>query len=105
MEDSGTDSRMQTRECSGLHDRGKGVKTAERPIKAHSNGTLRHFHVLSGLSLVAQAAMRLVPRPGKPCKTACKNQNKNSNTLLGIDFGLLLSVFSLWRGQKPDCLY
>ncbi len=44
--------------------------------------TLRHFHVLSGLSLVAQAAMRLVPRPGKPCKTACKNQNKNSNTLL-----------------------
>jgi len=81
MEDFGTDSRMQTRECSGLHDRGKGVKTAERPIKAHSNGTLRHFHVLSGLSLVAQAAMRLVPRPGKPCKTACKNQNKNSNTL------------------------
>ena len=73
------DSRMQTRECSGLHDRGKGVKTAERPIKAHSNGTLRHFHVLS---LVSQAAMRLVPRPGKPCETACKNQNKNSNTLL-----------------------
>ncbi len=53
MEDFGTDSRMQARECSGLHDRGKGVKTAERPIKAHSNGTLRHFHVLSGLSLVA----------------------------------------------------
>ncbi len=76
------DSRMQTRECSGLHDRGKGVKTAERPIKSHSNGTLRHFHVLSGLSLVAQAAMLLVPRLGKPCKTACKNQNKNSNTLL-----------------------
>ncbi len=46
MEDFGMDSRMQTRECSGLHDRGKGVKTAERPIKAHSNGTLRHFHVL-----------------------------------------------------------
>ncbi len=88
MEDSGTDSRMQTRECSGLHDRGKGVKTAERPIKAHSNGTLRHFHVLSGLSLVAQAAMLLVPRLGKPCKTACKNQNKNSNTLLN-DIGLL----------------
>jgi hypothetical protein len=53
MEDFGMYSRMQTRECSGLHDRGKGVKTAERPIKAHSNGTLRHFHVLSGLSLVA----------------------------------------------------
>ncbi len=81
MEDFGTDSRMQARECSGLHDRGKGVKTAERPIKAHSNGTLRHFHVLSGLSLVAQAAMRLVPRLGKPCKTACKNQKKNPNTL------------------------
>ena len=30
------DSRMQTRECSGLHDRGKGAKTPERPIKAHS---------------------------------------------------------------------
>ena len=27
------DSRMQTRECSGLHDRGKGVKTAESPVK------------------------------------------------------------------------
>ena len=37
------DSAYETRECSGLHDRGKGVKTAERPIKAHSNGTLRHF--------------------------------------------------------------
>ena len=36
MEDFGTDSRMQARECSGLHDRGKGVKTHERPIKAHS---------------------------------------------------------------------
>ena len=72
MEDFGMDSRMLTRECSGLHDRGKGVKTAERPIKAHSNGTLRHFHVLSGLSLVAQAAMRLVPRLGNHCK----NQNK-----------------------------
>ncbi len=82
MDDFGTDSRMQARECSGLHDRVKGVKTAERPIKAHSNGTLRHFHVLSGLSLVAQAAMRLVPRLGKPCKTACKNQNKNSKHTL-----------------------
>ncbi len=51
MEDSGTDSRMQTRECSGLHDRVKGVKTPERPIKAHSNGTLWHFHVISVLSL------------------------------------------------------
>ena len=36
MENFGTDSRMQARECSGLHDRGKGVKTHERPIKAHS---------------------------------------------------------------------
>ncbi len=36
MEDSGTDSRMQTRECSGLHGRDKGTKTPERPIKAHS---------------------------------------------------------------------
>ena len=36
MEYFGTDSRMQARECSGLHDRGKGVKTHERPIKAHS---------------------------------------------------------------------
>ena len=53
MENFGTDSRMQARECSGLHDRVKGVKTPERPIKAHSNGILRHFHVLSGLSLVA----------------------------------------------------
>ncbi len=35
MEDFGTDSRMQTRECSGLHDRVKGAKTTERPIKAH----------------------------------------------------------------------
>jgi len=35
MDDFGTDSRMQARECSGLHDRVKGVKTAERPIKAH----------------------------------------------------------------------
>ncbi len=76
MEDSGTDSRMQTRECSGLYDRVKGVKTPERPIKAHSNGTLWHFHVISVLSLVAQSAMRLVPRLGKPCKTACKNQIK-----------------------------
>jgi hypothetical protein len=30
MEDSGTDSRMQTRECSGLHDRGKGAEMPER---------------------------------------------------------------------------
>ncbi len=45
MEDFGTDSRMQTRECSGLHDRGKGAKT-----------------------------------PGKPCETACKNQNKKFQT-------------------------
>ena len=36
MENFGTDSRMRARECSGLHDRGKGVKTHERPIKAHS---------------------------------------------------------------------
>ena len=36
MENFGTDSRMQARECSGLLDRGKGVKTHERPIKAHS---------------------------------------------------------------------
>ena len=44
MEDSGMDSRMQTRECSGLHDRGKGVKTAERPHK----GTLeRHTTAFS----------------------------------------------------------
>ncbi len=81
MEDFGTDSRMQTRSAADCMTGAKGVKTAERPIKAHSNGTLRHFHVLS---LVSQAAMRLVPRPGKPCETACKNQNKNSNTLLGV---------------------
>ncbi len=45
MEDFGMDSRMQTRECSGLlHDRGKGVKTAEKDHK----GTLeRHTTAFS----------------------------------------------------------
>ncbi len=37
----------------------------------------RHFYVLSGLSPVAQAAMRLVTN----LRNHCKNQNKNSNTL------------------------
>ena len=36
MEDFGTDSRMQARECGGLHDRVKGVQTPKRPIRAHS---------------------------------------------------------------------
>ena len=53
MDDFGTDSRMQARECSGLYDRVKGVKTAERPIKGTPRNISRHFHVLSGLSLVA----------------------------------------------------
>ena len=53
MEDFGTDSRMQARECSGLHDRGKGVKTAEKTHKGTLRNISRHFHVLSGLSLVA----------------------------------------------------
>ena len=39
--------------------------------------------------------MRLVPRLGKPCKTACKNQNKNSNTLLD-------SMFYYLDGQYKD---
>jgi len=30
------DSRMQTRECSGLHDRVKDAEMPERPIKARS---------------------------------------------------------------------
>ncbi len=34
MEDFGMDSRMQTRECSGLHDRVKDAEMPERPIKA-----------------------------------------------------------------------
>ncbi len=37
---------------------------------------LKEIYALSGLSLVAQAAVRLVPRPGKPCK----NQNKKFQT-------------------------
>ncbi len=53
MEDFGTDSRMQTRECSGLHDRVKGAKTTERTIKKHTKSISRHFYALSGLSLVA----------------------------------------------------
>ncbi len=36
MEDFGMDSRMQTRECSGLHDRVKDAEMPERPIKARS---------------------------------------------------------------------
>ncbi len=67
------DSRMQARECSGLHDRGEdGRKTH----KGTPRNISRHFHGISGLSLVAQAAMRLVPSLGKPCETACNNQNK-----------------------------
>ena len=33
MEDFGMYSRMQTRECSGLHGRGKGAKTPGKPCK------------------------------------------------------------------------
>ncbi len=52
MEDFGTDSRMQARECSGLHDRGKGEKTTERPIKAHPrayHGIFTSFPVFHSL--------------------------------------------------------
>jgi len=59
----------------GLAHAGEGVQRAAWPRQRREDdrkthkGTpksiSRHFYVLSGLSLVAQAAMRLVPRPGK----------------------------------------
>ena len=52
------DSRMQTRECSGLHDRGKGAKTPERPIKAHS-GT---FHGIFTSFPAFRCIARYAPR-------------------------------------------
>ena len=43
MEDSGTDSRMQTRECSGLHGRDKGTKDARKAHKGTLWNISRHF--------------------------------------------------------------
>ncbi len=63
MEDFGTDSRMQARECSGLHDRGKGTKTPERPIKAHSWTFHDYLEALAGVAgLDVELATGLVAR-------------------------------------------
>lgn len=48
------DLAVQTRECGGPHDRGKGPKTLKRPVKA----TSQTYH--------------------------CKNQNKILDNLLGF---------------------
>ena len=50
MEDFGMDSRMQTRECSGLYDRGKrredGRKTHKGTLERHTTAFSRPFRPL-----------------------------------------------------------
>ncbi len=78
MDDFGTDSRMQARECSGLHDRVKGVKTAERPIKAHPgtfHGIFTSFPVFHSLHSPLCASFQGPESPVKlPVKIRIKIQ-------------------------------
>ena len=72
------DSRMQTRECSGLHDRGKGAKTPERPIKAHSgtfHGIFKSFPAFHSLHSPLCASFQDSESPVKlPVKIRIKIQ-------------------------------
>ncbi len=82
MEDSGTDSRMQTRECSGLHDRGKDAKMPERPIKARSgayHGIFTSFPAFHSLHSPLCASFQ---DPESPVKLPVKIRIKIPNTLL-----------------------
>ncbi len=95
MEDSGTDSRMQTRECSGLHDRGKGAKTPERPIKAHSgtfHGIFTPFPAFHSLHSPPYASFQDPESPVKlPVKIRIKIQTHSKNFIIFLT--RLYSIF------------
>ena len=86
MEDFGTDSRMQTRECSGLHDRGKGEKTPERPIKARSgayHGIFTSFPAFHSLHRPLCASFQGSESPVKlPVKIRIKIQTHSKTNAL-----------------------
>ena len=88
MENFGTDSRMQARECSGLHDRGKGVKTHERPIKAHSrtyHGIFTSFPAFHSLHSPLCASFQDSESPVKlPVKIRIKIQTHSKMTVQEI---------------------
>ncbi len=88
MENFGTDSRMQARECSGLHDRGKGVKTHERPIKAHSrayHGIFTPFPAFHSLHSPLCASFQDSESPVKlPVKIRIKIQTHSKMTVQEI---------------------
>ncbi len=88
MEDFGTDSRMQTRECSGLHDRVKGAKTTERPIKAHPrayHGIFTPFPAFHSLHSPLCASFQDSESPVKlPVKIRIKIQTHSKMTVQEI---------------------
>ncbi len=88
MEDFGTDSRMQARECSGLHDRGKGEKTTERPIKAHQrayHGIFTPFPAFHSLHSPLCASFQDSESPVKlPVKIRIKIQTHSKMTVQEI---------------------
>ena len=87
MEDFGTDSRMQTRECSGLHDRGKGANPSERPIKAHSgtfHGIFTSFPAFHSLHSPLCASFQGPESPVKlPVKIRIKIQTHSKSDRQG----------------------
>lgn len=82
MEDFETDSRMQARECSGLHNRAKGAKTLKRPIKAHSranDGIFTSFPAFHSLHSPLCASFQASESPVKlPVKIRIKIQTHSN---------------------------